>query len=199
MSKRFQIASKLILEAYVSLNSTSGTIWARFWPQHGSQNEVQNRSKIDLGTYPRPNPPPKPIFEASETSPGPFSSSLRSEFLYFIAKQRKSLSCLRAIEVPIVYTTGRAVIAIAVTLPFAQILKCLHSDKAYLSHKFQCFHCGALLVNASCLGNYWERICDKFSDSISDMFVLNIDDSTHLASQLSAYNLTCACICTGAH
>ena len=80
MSKRFQIVSEAILEAYVSLNSTSGPFCARFGPQNPSQKLVQNWSKIDLEGYPRPKPPPMAIFEPSETSPSSFSMPSRGRF-----------------------------------------------------------------------------------------------------------------------
>ena len=89
MSKGFQIASESILEAYASLNSTSGPIWARLRPQNPSQNRVQNWSKIDLEGCPRPKPPPKAILEASETSPSLFSKPPRSRFLYFSIQSKK--------------------------------------------------------------------------------------------------------------
>ena len=89
MSKRFQILAEAILEACASLNSTSGPIWARFRPQNPSQNRVQNWSKIDLEGYPRPKPPPKAIFEASETSPSPFSRSLGSRFFVFYSQTKR--------------------------------------------------------------------------------------------------------------
>ena len=114
MSKRFQIVSESILEAYASLNSTSGPIWARFRPQNPSQNGVQNWSKIALEGYPRPKPPPKAILEASETSPSPFSKPPRRRFLYFLAKQRNSLSYWQATMVAIVWTTKWADFAITV-------------------------------------------------------------------------------------
>ena len=80
ISKRFQILSEAILEAYASLNSTSGPFWARFGLQNPSQNRVQKWSKIDLEGYPRPKPPPMAIFEPSETSPRSFSTPLRARF-----------------------------------------------------------------------------------------------------------------------
>ena len=80
ISKRFQILSEAILEAYASLNSTFDPIRARFRPQNLSQNRVQNWSKIDLEGYPRPKPPPMAIFEPSETSPRSFSTPLRARF-----------------------------------------------------------------------------------------------------------------------
>ena len=80
ISKRFQILSEAILEAYASLNSTSGPFWARFGPQKTSQNRVQNLSRIDLEGHPRPKPPPMAIFERSETSPRSFSTPLRARF-----------------------------------------------------------------------------------------------------------------------
>ena len=95
MSKRFQIVSESILEAYTSLNSTSGPIWARFRPQNLSQNRVQNWSKIDLQALPRPKPPPKAILEASETSPSLFSKPPRSG-VFVLSSQTKKVSGLRA-------------------------------------------------------------------------------------------------------
>ena len=89
MSKRFQIGSESILEAYASLNLTSGPIWARFRAQNPFKNEVQNWSKIDLEGYPRPKPPPKATFEASETSPSPFSRPPRSRLLVFRRRTKR--------------------------------------------------------------------------------------------------------------
>ena len=94
MSQRFQIVSDAILEAYASLNSTSGPIWARFRAQNPSQNRVQNWSKIDLEGYPRPKPPPKAVLEASRTSPSPFSRSPRSRFFVFSSQTKKVLELL---------------------------------------------------------------------------------------------------------
>ena len=89
------------------------------------------------------------------------------DFVYLIAKQRTSLSYLQATVVAIMQTTERAVTAIAVALPWDHLLRWLHSDKAYLRHKFQRCQFGTFLANASCLGSYSERIYDKFSVSIS--------------------------------
>ena len=101
------------------------------------------------------------------------------DFVYLITKQRTFLSYLQAPVVTIMQTTERAVTAIAVALPWDHLLRWLHSDKAYLRHKFQRCQFGIFLANASCLSSYSERICDKFSVSVCDMFVLNIDASIH--------------------
>ena len=91
MTKRFQIVSESILEAYASLNSTSGPIWARFRAQNPSQNRIQNWSKTDPEGYPRPKPPPNAILEASETSPSPFSKPPRRRF-FVLSSQTEKLS-----------------------------------------------------------------------------------------------------------
>ena len=127
--KHSKIVSEAILEAYASSNSTSGTIRARFGPQNGSQNEAQNQSKIDLDGYPRPKPSPKPIFEASETSPGPFSSSPRSRF-FILSSQTKKLSELLTSYYGrhrVDYKVGRLCHHCA--LLCAYLLGCFRSDK----------------------------------------------------------------------
>ena len=101
------------------------------------------------------------------------------DFVYLITKQRTSLSYLQATVVAIMQTTERAVTAIAVAPPWDHLLRWLTSDKTYLRHKFQRCQFGIFLANASCLSSYSERICDKFSVSVCDMFVLNIDASIH--------------------
>ena len=102
MSRRSQIASKSILEAYVSLNSTFGTIWARFGPQNGSQTEVQNRSKIDVDGDPRPNPSPKAIVEAAETSPDLFSRALRSGVFIIYSYLQATWATCKQLQVAII-------------------------------------------------------------------------------------------------
>ena len=91
MSKRFQINSEALLEAYAALNSTSGPIWPRFRPQKPSQEQIQNWSKIDLEKYSRPKPLPKAFVEAFDTSPSPFSKPPRNNFI-ILSSQTKKLS-----------------------------------------------------------------------------------------------------------
>ena len=106
------------------------------------------------------------------------------DFVYLITKQRTFLSSLQAPVVTIMQTTERAVTAIAVVPPWGHPLRWLPSGKTYLRHKFQRCQFGTLLADASCLGSYSERICDKLSVSICDMFVLNIDASNHPGPRL---------------
>ena len=101
------------------------------------------------------------------------------DFVYLITKQRTFLSYLQAPVVTIMQTTERAVTAIAVVPPWDHPLRWLPSGKTNLRHKFQRCQFGIFLANASCLSSYSERICDKFSVSVCDMFVLNIDASIH--------------------
>ena len=108
-----------------------------------------------------------------------FQGFLEVAFVYLITKQRTFLSCLQAPVVTIMQTTERAITAIAVVPPSDHPLRWLPSGKTYLRHKFQRCQFGTLLADASCLGSYSERIYDKFSVSICDMFVLNIDASIH--------------------
>ena len=110
---------------------------------------------------------------------GRFQRLWELDFVYLITKQRTSLSYLQAPVVAIMQTTERAVTAIAVAPPWDHLLRWLTSDKTYLRHKFQRCQFGIFLANASCLSSYSERICDKFSVSVCDMSVLNIDASIH--------------------
>ena len=148
MSKRFQIVFESVLEAYASLKSTSGPIWARFRPQNPSQNGVQNWSKIALEGYPRPKPPPKAILEASETSPSPFSKPPGRCFLYS-SSQTEQLSEL------LTSYCGRPHVDYRAGSHCHRCGSSLRSSFGMLAlwqNIFECWQFGTFFVNASCLG-----------------------------------------------